>query len=148
MDKIEACVSDVAAIANTVTSQDLCQTKRRLELLFADVGCRAGASSGTVQNVRDQLAQALDQSRQPHRKTIPGRTDYLARPRAPWAQHMTPEACRRKALEFQRAAEIATDESVQRAYRDLASKWHERAESAEALAQRLKGTGEGPLWSQ
>ena len=61
---------------------------------------------------------------------------------------MTPEACRRKALEFQRAAEIATDESVQRAYRDLASKWHERAESAETLAQRLKGTGEGPLWSQ
>jgi hypothetical protein len=54
---------------------------------------------------------------------------------------MSPEACRRKALEFQRAAEIATDESVQRAYRDLASKWHERAESAEALAQRLKGTG-------
>ncbi len=68
MDKIEACVSDVAAIANTVTSQDLCQTKRRLELLFADVGCRAGASSGTVQNVRDQLAQALDQSHSPTAK--------------------------------------------------------------------------------
>jgi hypothetical protein len=58
------------------------------------------------------------------------------------------EACRRKALEFQRAAEIATDESVQRAYRDLARKWHEWAEWAEALAQRLKGSGEGPLWSQ
>ena len=61
---------------------------------------------------------------------------------------MTPEARRLKALEFQRAAEIATDESVQRAYRDLASKWHERAELAEALAQRLKGTEEGPLWSE
>jgi hypothetical protein len=58
------------------------------------------------------------------------------------------EACRRKALEFQRAAEIATDESVQRAYRDLARKWHEWAEWAEAVAQRLKGSGEGPLWSQ
>jgi hypothetical protein len=68
MDKIKACVSDVVAIANTVTSQDLCQTKRRLELLFADVGCRAGASSGTVQNVRDQLVQALDQSHSPTAK--------------------------------------------------------------------------------
>lgn len=68
MDKIEACVSDVAAIANAVTSQDLCQTKRRLELLFADVGYRAGGSSGTVQNVRDQLVQALDQSHSPTAK--------------------------------------------------------------------------------
>jgi hypothetical protein len=60
---------------------------------------------------------------------------------------MTPEACRRKALEFERGAKVAIDESVQREYRDLASKWHERAEWAEALAQRLKGIGEGPLWS-
>jgi hypothetical protein len=68
MDRIKACVSDAVAIANTVTSQDLYRTKRRLELLFADVGCRAGASSGTVQNVRDQLAQALDQSHSPTAK--------------------------------------------------------------------------------
>jgi hypothetical protein len=35
---------------------------------------------------------------------------------------MTPDACRRKALQFEHAAELATDESAQRAYRDLASK--------------------------
>jgi ABC-type hemin transport system ATPase subunit len=68
MEKIRACVSDVLAIANSVAAQDLSQAKRRLELLFADVGCRAGASSGTVQNVRDQLARALDQSHSPTAK--------------------------------------------------------------------------------
>jgi hypothetical protein len=62
LDKIRACVSDVVAIANTVTSRDICRTKRRLELLFADAGWRQGASSATVQNVRDQLAQAFNQS--------------------------------------------------------------------------------------
>jgi hypothetical protein len=56
---------------------------------------------------------------------------------------MTPEACRRKGREFERAAEVATDPAAQRAYLDLADKWRERAEWAEALAQRLKGTGEG-----
>jgi hypothetical protein len=44
------------------------RAKRRPELLFADVGCRAGGSSGTVQNVRDQLADALNQSRGPTAK--------------------------------------------------------------------------------
>jgi hypothetical protein len=58
---------------------------------------------------------------------------------------MTPEACRRKALDFERAAEIATDPTARRAYLDLADKWRERAEWAEALAQRLRGTGEGPV---
>ena len=57
---------------------------------------------------------------------------------------MTPEACRRKALEFERAAEVATDPTAQRAYLDLADKWRERAEWAEAFARRLKGTGQGP----
>ena len=55
---------------------------------------------------------------------------------------MTPEACRRKALHFERAAEVATDPTARRAYLDLADKWRERAEWAEALARRLKGTGE------
>jgi hypothetical protein len=59
MNKISARVSDMLAIANSVAAQDLSQAKRRLEPLFADVSLRAGASSGTVQNVRDQLAQAL-----------------------------------------------------------------------------------------
>ena len=68
MDKIKACVSDVVAIANSVAAQDLSQAKRRVELLFADVGCRAGGSSGTVQSVRDQLADALNQSRGPTAK--------------------------------------------------------------------------------
>jgi hypothetical protein len=58
---------------------------------------------------------------------------------------MTPDACRRKALDFERAAELAADESVQRAYRDLASKWHERAEWAEALERRLSASREAPL---
>jgi hypothetical protein len=57
---------------------------------------------------------------------------------------VTPEACRRKALEFERAAEVATDPTAQRAYIDLADKWRERAEWAEAFARRLKGTGQGP----
>jgi hypothetical protein len=58
---------------------------------------------------------------------------------------MTADACRRKALQFERAAEIAADESAQRAYRDLASKWHERAEWAEALERRLRASREVPL---
>jgi hypothetical protein len=57
---------------------------------------------------------------------------------------MTPEACRRKALEFERAAQVATDPTAQRAYLNLADKWRERAEWAEALARRLKDTGESP----
>jgi hypothetical protein len=68
MDTIQACVSDVVAIANSVAAHDLPQAKRRLELLFADVGFRAGASSGTVQNVRDRLANALNQSHGPTAK--------------------------------------------------------------------------------
>jgi len=56
---------------------------------------------------------------------------------------MTPEACRRKALEFERAAEVATDPTAQRAYRDLADKWRERAEWAEVLTRRLKEAREG-----
>ena len=68
MDKIKASVSDVVAIANSVAAQDLSQAKRRFELLFANVGCRAGGSSGTVQSVRDQLAQAVDQSHSPTAK--------------------------------------------------------------------------------
>jgi len=52
---------------------------------------------------------------------------------------MTPEACRRKALEFERAAEVATDPTAQQAYRDLADKWRERADWAEVLTRRLKG---------
>jgi hypothetical protein len=57
---------------------------------------------------------------------------------------MTPEACRRKALEFERAAEVATDPTAQRAYRDLADKWRERAEWAEVLSGRLKGPEKTP----
>jgi hypothetical protein len=52
---------------------------------------------------------------------------------------VTPEACRRKALEFERAAEVATDPTAQQAYRDLADKWRERAERAEVLTRRPKG---------
>ena len=47
---------------------------------------------------------------------------------------MSPEACRRKALEFQRAAEIATDESVQRAYHDRGGDGH--PSGAEIMQQR------------
>jgi hypothetical protein len=61
---------------------------------------------------------------------------------------MTPGACRRKALEFDRAAEVATDPSAKRAYLDLASKWRERAEWAEALEQRLSASREGPMVGQ
>jgi hypothetical protein len=57
---------------------------------------------------------------------------------------MTAEACRRKALDFERAAEVATNPTARLAYLELADKWRERAEWAEALAQRLKGTGVGP----
>jgi hypothetical protein len=68
MDKVSACVDDVVVIANSVASHDLSQAKRRLELLFADAGSQAGGSSGTVQNVRDQLAQSLNQSHSPTSK--------------------------------------------------------------------------------
>ena len=44
------------------------QAKRRLELLFADAGSQTGGSSGTAQNVRDQLAQSLNQSHGPTSK--------------------------------------------------------------------------------
>jgi hypothetical protein len=54
---------------------------------------------------------------------------------------MTPEACRQKVLHFERAAEVATDPTAQRAYLELADKWRERAEWAKALARRLEGTG-------
>jgi hypothetical protein len=57
---------------------------------------------------------------------------------------MTPEACLRKALAFERAAEVAIDPTARRAYIELADKWRERAEWADALAQRLKDTGAGP----
>jgi len=67
MDKIEACVGDLVTIAKSVASQDLSQAKRRLELLFADTG-----SFGTVQKVRDQLAQALNQSHSPNEKRFLG----------------------------------------------------------------------------
>jgi hypothetical protein len=56
---------------------------------------------------------------------------------------MTPEACRRKALSFERAAEVATDPMAKRPYLDLASKWLERAEWAEALERRLSASREG-----
>jgi hypothetical protein len=56
---------------------------------------------------------------------------------------MTPGACRRKALDFERAAEFASDPTARRAYLELADKWRERAEWAEALAGRLKSAGEG-----
>jgi hypothetical protein len=36
LDKIRACVADVAAIAKTAESRDLAEGKRRIELLFAD----------------------------------------------------------------------------------------------------------------
>jgi hypothetical protein len=68
MDKIRACVSDVVAIATTAASRDLCQTKRRLELLFADAERQPGGHLRTAQNVRDQLAQALNQSHGPTAK--------------------------------------------------------------------------------
>jgi len=58
---------------------------------------------------------------------------------------MTPEACRRKALSFERAAEVATDPMAKRAYLDLASKWLERAEWAEALERRLSVNRARPL---
>jgi hypothetical protein len=67
---------------------------------------------------------------------------------SPWSEgypHMTPEACRRKALQFDRAAEVATDPSAKCAYLDLASKWRERAEWAEALEQRLSASRPGPV---
>jgi hypothetical protein len=56
---------------------------------------------------------------------------------------MTPEACRRKAQSFERAAEVATDPSAKRAYLDLASKWRERAEWAAALERRISASREG-----
>jgi hypothetical protein len=56
---------------------------------------------------------------------------------------MTPEACRRKALHFERAAEFAADPTARRAYIELADKWRERAEWAETLARRFKSAGEG-----
>ena len=68
MDKVRACVSDVVAIADSVASHDLSQAKRRLELLFADAGSQTGESSGTAQNVRDQLAQSRNQSHGPTSK--------------------------------------------------------------------------------
>jgi hypothetical protein len=49
---------------------------------------------------------------------------------------MTPEACRRKALDFERAAEVPTDPAAQRAYLDLADRWRERAEWVCALIVR------------
>jgi hypothetical protein len=41
------------------------------------------------------------------------------------------EACRRKALEYERAAEFAADAPVRRMYLDLARQWHYWAEQAE-----------------
>jgi len=41
------------------------------------------------------------------------------------------EACRRKALEYERAAEFAADAPVRRMYLDLARQWHDWAEQAE-----------------
>ncbi len=62
MDKIRACVADVAAIAKTAESRDLAEGKRRIELLFADADTQAGDHVAVAKKLRDQLAQALDQS--------------------------------------------------------------------------------------
>jgi hypothetical protein len=53
MDKITACVADLAAIADSVESRDLAEAKRRIELLFTD------AATGGHQRLRDQLGRAL-----------------------------------------------------------------------------------------
>jgi hypothetical protein len=44
------------------------------------------------------------------------------------------EACRRKALEYEWAAEFAADAPVRRMYLDLARQWHDWAEQAERQA--------------
>ena len=44
------------------------------------------------------------------------------------------EACRSKALEYERAAEFAADAPVRRMYLDLARQWYDWAEQAEQQA--------------
>jgi hypothetical protein len=51
------------------------------------------------------------------------------------------EACRNKALKWERAALIATDSEVQAAYRNMARQWREIAEQAEVLDRRQAGRG-------
>jgi hypothetical protein len=58
LDKIRACVADVAAIAKTAESRDLAEGK----LLFAAADTQAGDHVAVAKKLRDQLAQALDQS--------------------------------------------------------------------------------------
>jgi hypothetical protein len=49
------------------------------------------------------------------------------------------EACRKKALEFERAASAASDPSASTVYLEVAARWQKMAEEAEALQQRLAG---------
>jgi hypothetical protein len=62
MDKVRTCVADLAAIANSAESRDLSEAKRRIELLFADADTQAGDHFGVAKKLRDQLAQAINQS--------------------------------------------------------------------------------------
>jgi len=47
------------------------------------------------------------------------------------------EACRKKALECERAAQVASNPSASRVYLDLATRWRKMADEAEALQRRL-----------
>jgi hypothetical protein len=62
LDKIRACVADVAAIAKTAESRDLAEGKRRIELLFTDADTQKAGHFDVAKKLRDQLAQAINQS--------------------------------------------------------------------------------------
>jgi hypothetical protein len=72
MDKINACVGDVAAIANSAESRDLAEARRRIELLFADNDTQTGGHFGVAQKVRDRLGRALNNNHRPAAKQFLG----------------------------------------------------------------------------
>jgi hypothetical protein len=69
MDKIKACVADVAAVAKSVESRDLAEAKPLMELLFADANTQIdGGHFSVAKKPRDHLAQAFNQSDGPTAK--------------------------------------------------------------------------------
>ena len=68
LDKIEACVADVVAIADAIASQDLAQAKIRIELLFADADQQASGHFTVAERLRDRIGLALNEAHRPAAK--------------------------------------------------------------------------------
>jgi hypothetical protein len=68
LDKIDACVADIVAIADAIGSQDLAQAKIRIELLFADAEQQASGHFTVAERLRGRIGLALNDSRRPAAK--------------------------------------------------------------------------------